>query len=67
MSKFTKSPLLSFILTVIVIAVVSLFGPEEATLGPSVRLVYLHGAWVMTAQLLFVLAALVGLAALYEV
>lgn len=64
MSKFTKSPLLSFILTVIVIAVVSLFGPEEATLGPSVRLVYLHGAWVMTAQLLFVLAALVGLAAL---
>ena len=64
MSKLTKSPLLSFILTAIVIGVISLFGPEEATLGPSVRLVYLHGAWVMTAQLLFVLAALVGLTAL---
>ena len=64
MSKFTKSPLFYFTLTAIAIGVISLFGPEEATLGPSVRLVYLHGAWVMTAQVLFVLAALVGLAAL---
>ena len=64
MSKFTKSPLFYFTLTAIAIGVISLFGPEEATLGPSVRLVYLHGAWVMTAQVLFVLAAVVGLAAL---
>ncbi len=64
MSKFTKSPLFYFLLTASAIGVMSLFGPEEATLGPSVRLVYLHGAWVMTAQVLFVLAALVGLAAL---
>jgi len=42
----------------------TLFGPEEATLGPSVRLVYLHGAWVMTAEALFILAALGGLVAL---
>ena len=64
MSKLQKSPLFYFLLTVIAISVMSLFGPEEATLGPSVRLVYLHGAWVMTAQVLFVLAALAGLFAL---
>lgn len=40
------------------------FGPEEATLGANVRLVYLHGAWVLTAELLFALAALIGLIAL---
>ena len=64
MSKLSQSPLLSFLLTLLAIAVMTFFGPEEATLGPSVRLVYLHGAWVMTAEALFILAALVGLIAL---
>ena len=64
MSKLKESPILSFLLTLLLIAIVTLFGPEEATLGPSVRLVYLHGAWVMTAEFLFILAALTGLVAL---
>ena len=64
MSKFTKSPLFYFILTLLAITVMTFFGPEEATLGSNVRLVYLHGAWVMTAELLFVLAALAGVVAL---
>ena len=64
MSKLKNSPSLSFLLTVLLIGIVALFGPEEATLGPSVRLVYLHGAWVMTAEALFILAALIGLIAL---
>ncbi len=64
MSKTKNSPLLWFFLTLLAIIVMTFFGPEEATLGPSVRLVYLHGAWVMTAEFLFILAALSGLVAL---
>ncbi len=64
MSKIKESPLLSFLLALFAIIVMTFFGPEEATLGPSVRLVYLHGAWVMTAELLFTLAGLAGLFAL---
>ena len=64
MSKIKNSPSLSFLLTLIAIGIMTLFGPEEATLGPSVRLVYLHGAWVMTAEVLFIFAALIGLVAL---
>ena len=64
MSKLKESPLLSFFLTLLAISIMTFFGPEEATLGTSVRLVYLHGAWVMTAELLFILAALAGLIAL---
>ena len=64
MPKLKNSPHLSFLLTLLIIGVTTFFGPEEATLGPSVRLVYLHGAWVMTAEFLFFLAALSGLLAL---
>ena len=64
MLKKRKSPVFWFFLTLFAIIVMTFFGPEEATLGPSVRLVYLHGAWVMTAELLFILAALSGLVAL---
>jgi hypothetical protein len=35
-----------------------LFGPEEKSLGANVRIVYLHGAWVLSAELAFVAAAL---------
>lgn len=62
MSKI-KTPLISFIATVIVIALLALFGPEERSLGANVRIVYLHGAWVMAAELAFVAAALAGLIA----
>lgn len=63
MSKL-KSPLILFIATVIVIALLALFGPEERSLGASVRIVYLHGAWVLAAELAFVAAGLAGLVAL---
>lgn len=62
MSKI-KTPLISFIATVIVIALLALFGPEERSLGANVKIVYLHGAWVMTAELAFVAAAVAGLIA----
>jgi len=64
MSKFTKSPLLLFFITILVIAFISLFGPEEQSLGSNVKIVYLHGAWVLAAELAFAAAALVGLLAL---
>lgn len=62
MSKF-KTPLISFIATVIVIAVLALFGPEERSLGANVKIVYLHGAWVLAAELAFIAAAVAGLIA----
>lgn len=63
MSKF-RSPLPLFFLTLIVIAILTLFGPEERSLGANVRIVYLHGAWVLAAELGLVAAALTGLGAL---
>lgn len=56
-----KPNLLYFFITVIAIAVMTLFGPEEESLGSNVRLVYVHGAWVLTAELAFFAAALAGL------
>jgi hypothetical protein len=63
MSKL-KSPLTYFFITIILIALLALFGPEEQSLGANVRIVYLHGAWVLAAELAFVAAALAGLVAL---
>jgi hypothetical protein len=57
------SPLVLFFVTVAVIAVLALFGPEEQSLGSNVKIVYLHGAWVLAAELAFAAAALVGLLA----
>ena len=42
----------------------ALFGPEEQSLGSNVRIVYLHGAWVLAAELAFLAAGLAGLIAL---
>ena len=50
-----------FILVVALIALLALLGPEEQSLGANVRIVYLHGAWVLTAELLMLMAALAGL------
>jgi hypothetical protein len=58
------SPLLFFFVTVLVIIGLSLFGPEEQSLGSNVRIVYLHGAWVLAAEVAFAAAALAGLLAL---
>jgi hypothetical protein len=54
----TKSPLIYFSITVIAIALLTLFGPEEKSLGSNVRIVYLHGAWVMAAEVAFIAAQL---------
>jgi hypothetical protein len=53
-----------FFVAVILIALLALFGPEEQSLGSSVRIVYLHGAWVLAAELAFMAAGLAGLVAL---
>lgn len=63
MSKL-KSPLTLLFITIIVIVLLSLFGPEEQSLGSNVRIVYLHGAWVLSAELAFLIAGIVGLLAL---
>ena len=63
MSKL-KSPLTLFSITVIVIALLAFFGPEEQSLGSNVRIVYLHGAWVLTAEFVFIMAGLAGFFAL---
>jgi len=54
-------PLWLFLLTLIVIAIASFFGPAERSLGTNVRLVYIHGAWVWTALIAFGAAAMAGL------
>ncbi len=50
--------------TLLVIGLVTAFGPTEKTLGENLRLVVLHGAWVWTGKIAFGLAALAGLLAL---
>jgi len=52
--------LLTFLAVLAVIALVTWFGPEEKTLGSNVRVVYLHGAWVLAAEVAWVAAALAG-------
>lgn len=59
-----KSPLFLFFATLVAIAILALFGPEEKSLGANVRLVYLHGAWVLAAEAAFFASALAGLAGL---
>jgi hypothetical protein len=59
-----KSPLIPFFITILAIVIMTLFGPEEKSLGSNVRLVYLHGAWVLTSEIFLALAALAGLVGL---
>ena len=55
------SPFVWFILIVLFIAVFTYFGPQEKSLGDNVRIVYLHGAWVLSAQINILAAAVIGL------
>ncbi|MEJ2013815.1 MAG: hypothetical protein P8X64_16525 [Anaerolineales bacterium] len=57
-------PLLAFLLALILVGILSFFGPPERSLGANVRLVYLHGAWVWTALIGLGSAAAAGLAGL---
>jgi hypothetical protein len=56
-----KSPFFWFILAVLTTAALTALGPEEQSLGANVRIVYLHGAWVLTAEAALGLSALAGL------
>ncbi len=47
--------------TLALVAVVTLLGPAERSLGNQVRVVYLHGVWVWTALSAFVMAGVSGL------
>jgi hypothetical protein len=59
-----KSPLVLFVLLLFVVALFTVLGPAEKTLGTNVRVVYLHGAWVWAALAAFLAAGLVGLVGL---
>ena len=56
-----KSPFFWFVLAVLTTAALTALGPEEQSLGANVRLVYLHGAWVLTAEAALGLSAVAGL------
>lgn len=64
MKKILLNHKLLFLINILLIAFVSMFGPEEKNLGANVKLVYIHGAWVLAAEVAFALAAIFGLAAL---
>lgn len=64
MSKQNRSSLFIFILLIVLIVLLSLFGPEEKSLGANVRIVYLHGAWVLAAEIAFIAAGIAGALAL---
>lgn len=60
MLKRASSPLIGFLLLMLLLFLLSSFGPSERSLGQGVRWVYLHGAWVWTALVGFSLAAALG-------
>ena len=59
-----KSPILWLLVGFLLSFAFATLGPEEATLGKNVRVVYLHGAWVWTSLAAFVAAAFLGFLAL---
>jgi hypothetical protein len=59
--KHWKSPILWIATGFLATAIFATLGPEEATLGKNVRVVYLHGAWVWTALAGFLAAGVLGL------
>jgi hypothetical protein len=60
MSRF-QSPLLWFMLILLVTAGLTALGPRDQSLGDNLRIVYLHGAWVLTAEAALGLSAAAGL------
>ncbi len=56
-----NSPFLWFILALLITAGLTALGPRDQSLGDNVRIVYLHGAWVLTAEAALGLSAAVGL------
>ena len=58
---FLKSPFFWFVLALLTTAGLTALGPEEQSLGANVRIVYLHGAWVLTAEAVLGFSAFTGL------
>lgn len=58
---FLKSPFFWFVLALLTTAGLTALGPEEQSLGANARIVYLHGAWVLTAEAALGFSALAGL------
>jgi hypothetical protein len=56
-----KSPFFWFVLAVLTTAALTALGPEDQSLGSNVRIVYLHGAWVLTAEVTLGLSAASGI------
>ena len=59
-----QSPLVWLLFSLALIVIITFVSPEEKTLGANVCIVYLHGAWVLAAEIAFFAAALGGLAGL---
>jgi hypothetical protein len=59
-----KSPIIQFLIVLAAILLLAFLGPQEKSLGANVRIVYLHGAWVLTALVAFLAAGGVGAVAL---
>jgi hypothetical protein len=59
--KWLRSPFAWFLLAIVVTAGLVAVGPREASLGENVRIVYLHAAWALSAEVCFALAGLAGL------
>jgi hypothetical protein len=55
---------LSILITLVLLALLTAIAPPERTLGENARFVYLHGAWVWTSMVMFLLAGIAGLAGL---
>ena len=60
----SRSSFFWLLLTAVAIVLVTALAPLEKTLGPSARIIYLHGAWVWSAMISILAAGAVGLAAL---
>jgi hypothetical protein len=56
-----KSPFFWFILSLLTTAGLTALGLEEASLGSNIRIVYLHGAWVLAAETALGISAGAGL------
>jgi hypothetical protein len=56
--------ILLIFINLVAIGLTTASAPIERTLGENARLVYLHGAWVWTAMVIFLVAGVVGLVGL---
>ncbi len=56
-----KSPFFWFLFALLLAAGLTALGPEERALGANVRIVYLHGAWLLGAEVALSAAGAAGL------